>query len=79
MVSDSRVCSQQQNALSNQNILIYGKLWKKVENESRYQKGRQSRKGNGVCREDEESIEEGWGSIKKDSEIDEVTSKQGEK
>jgi len=51
----------------------------KVENESRYQKGRQSRKGNGVCREDEESIEESWGSIKKDSEIDEVTSKQGEK
>ena len=75
MASYSRICSKQQSLFSNKSITIHGKLWKRVENRSRYQEKIKNREDNKVCKENEESIEESRNNIKKSIERDEETSK----
>ena len=74
-VSNSWVCSKQQDTFSNQDVFVYSKSWKRVENGSWYKKKGKSRESNRVCRKNEESVGESSSSIKKSIEGDEVTSR----
>jgi len=68
MASIGRICNKQQSIFNNKNISIYGKLWKRVENGSRYKKKRKSRKGNRVCGKDEEGVRKSRSSIEDSTE-----------
>ena len=63
-----RVYNQQQSTFSNKSIPIYNKLWKGVENRSRYKEKRKSRKYNGVCGKNEEGAKGSRNSIEESTE-----------
>ena len=76
MVSISRIYSKQQGTLNNKSISIYSELWKGSKNRGRYMKKGKSRKGNGICRKNEESTERGGSSTEKDIEGNEEIHRQ---
>ena len=63
VVSDSRVCGEQQSSYSNKGFTFHSKLWKKVKDGGRYQKEGKSRESNRAYKEDEESTRESRSSI----------------
>ena len=66
VVSISGICDQQQDILNNEDISLYGKLWKRIEDGRRHQKERKGRKSNGICRETKKSTRKSRGSVEKD-------------
>ena len=68
-------CNKQQSTLSNQNIIIYSKLQKRVENGSRYQKEEKDRKSNGFCRKDEKGTRESRSIIEESTEKNKAASR----
>jgi len=74
VVSNSKVYSEQQSSFSNKSITFYGKLHKRVENESKHKKKSESEESNRAYRESEKSLRESWNSIKKNTSKNEVTS-----
>ena len=65
MVSDSRVYSKQQDSYYNKDFTFYSKLQKRVKDRGRYQKKRESKKGDRICREDKESTRGSRSGIKR--------------
>ena len=75
MVGISWIHNKQQNTLSNQNITIYGKLWKRIENGSRHQKKGKDGESNRVCREDEKGTRESKSNIEESIGRNKATSR----
>ena len=75
MVGIGWIHNKQQNTLSNQNITIYGKLWKRVKNGSKHQKKGKDGESSGVCKKDEKDAKGSGSSIEESTERNKVTSK----
>ena len=72
MVSISRVCDKQQGTFDNQDVSIYGKLWKRVKNRCRFE---EKRKGNGIYKKNEKDVGRCWSGIDKGTRRNEEVSR----
>ena len=60
-------------------FIILTKLQKRTENENRYQEEKKSRRGDEICKKNKEDTRRSRKDIKKSTERDEITSRQGKK
>ena len=79
VVSNSIICSKQQDLYSNKGIAFHIKLWKEVKDGNRYQEKRKGGESNRVCRKNEKDIRGNRGSIKESTRENEEISRQGTK